>query len=774
MKKIYALIVVVMCFYATGISQVTYTWNGSANTTWENNANWTRTGGGVGYPVSGDNAIFNTNATVVFNGNVTLNSLSVSGSGTDVTIDGSAALRQMTVSNTTSALSIASGTVLRLTSMDFVIANNAKGTVAGVLSLEGTVSDYAMLRILSPTGMTTKLTVTGSLISNVHGGSIDVTNDSYLVFGSGSKLEIKGSEFPSIPKADYNPASEIIISGAQSHSVSCNEVVSVGKITYNCPAQATSLFLNLYNGLTVAGDLDVQNTNGKTLILMSNFLPPSKTSYSLTVTGDLNISGNSKVTVSEQLISGSNPYQFTINGNLVAGGQSFSLQDGNAAGIDPTTLFIKGDIQHTAGSFVVGSGQTSQSQHLFIIEMSGNGTQTISSYNGLFDDGFGQLTLRINNSTGVSLLSNLEVGRVSFNSAEKGIINTNSNSLTLTNTSNNSLVMESPDVSGYINGNVRRTVVGTDELFFATGTGAEFRPVSIFPQINTTSVYEVGIVNEAYSDLSTQAPINGIAPYYWNINKISGADAKIRLTLSGAVPGAGAEDGLVALKYDGNDWISVRATGSVLNGTATSGTLETIVLSTFSPFSIGYALNAALPINLLSFTAKKRNSSAQINWKITDNSTPEAFEVMKSSDGVHFSVIGKLSGFSGKLNYDYTDNSLISGNNYYRLRMTDKDGSVSYSTIVVVMNGTKGVMISSMIPTMVVDRARLNISSSEKGNLQLVVTDISGRVVHTQNATINAGKQEIWLNAMRLSPGIFQITGYINGEKTATVRFFKR
>ena len=91
-----------------------------------------------------------------------------------------------------------------------------------------------------------------------------------------------------------------------------------------------------------------------------------------------------------------------------------------------------------------------------------------------------------------------------------------------------------------------------------------------------------------------------------------------------------------------------------------------------------------------------------------------------------------------------------------------------------VMNGTKGVIISSMIPTMVIDRARLNITSSVSGNMQLVVTDISGRVVHIQNASINSGNQEIWLNANRLSPGIFQVTGYINGEKTTTIRFFKR
>ncbi len=147
---------------------------------------------------------------------------------------------------------------------------------------------------------------------------------------------------------------------------------------------------------------------------------------------------------------------------------------------------------------------------------------------------------------------------------------------------------------------------------------------------------------------------------------------------------------------------------------------------------------------------------------------------MKSADGINFSKIGTVSGLTAKTSYDFTDNNLLAGNNYYRLKMLDIDGTVSYSNIIVAMNGTSGTLITSMIPTVVTDRARLNISAASKGNMQLVITDINGRIIQTQNASINAGNQEIWINATRLATGYFQITGYINGEKTATIRFFKR
>jgi hypothetical protein len=58
--------------------------------------------------------------------------------------------------------------------------------------------------------------------------------------------------------------------------------------------------------------------------------------------------------------------------------------------------------------------------------------------------------------------------------------------------------------------------------------------------------------------------------------------------------------------------------------------------------------------------------------------------------------------------------------------------------------------------------------------MQLVVTDINGRVIQNQVAVINAGNQEVWLDGTRLAAGMFQVTGYINGERTATVRFIKQ
>ena len=212
----------------------------------------------------------------------------------------------------------------------------------------------------------------------------------------------------------------------------------------------------------------------------------------------------------------------------------------------------------------------------------------------------------------------------------------------------------------------------------------------------------------------------------------------------------------------------------VAPGTSSTGTIRSENQTAFGIYTIGYALQSALPTLLVSFNGKKTvKETIELKWQITLNSTPETFEVLRSADGIRFDKIGSVAGNEGTTAYQHTDVSILSGNNYYRLRMLDKDGSTTYSTIIVVSNGSKGVMLHSVAPTMVTGRTKLNIQSSANTNMQLVVTDINGRIVHKQSVSLSNGSQDIWLDAARFSAGMFQVTGYVNGEKTATLRFIK-
>ena len=185
--------------------------------------------------------------------------------------------------------------------------------------------------------------------------------------------------------------------------------------------------------------------------------------------------------------------------------------------------------------------------------------------------------------------------------------------------------------------------------------------------------------------------------------------------------------------------------------------------------------NGTSPVTEVHFDAKKGNgNTALLNWKVTTGSTPERFEVLRSTDGRNFSQIGVLPGVPHQEAYGFDDLQLPLQVTYYRLKMYDDDGSSTLSRIVAVSNGGKGLLITSMIPTVVKTRARLNISSSNRGSMQLVISDSYGRVVRTQVAGISEGNQEIWLDLHSLAVGAYQVTGYMNGEKTASIRFIRQ
>ena len=786
MKHLYVLLTVFL-FYTVSTNAQTRYWVGPATgSNWNNTNNWsTSSVGSPGASVPNGNTfdvIFD-KPSLVINVDIpslALNSLTVTNTAT-TRLYTPATGSTITLSSTSTiapALKIDAGSTLEdsasTASTDFItlFASGAQGLVNGTWSFMGVAGGTPYAQFPATAGLGNRVDVNGTIKLANDFTYFDCSVPDYLYFNNGSVYQIDRNAGNS-PRATWASNATLLITGIKNFGPTLGLPAAgqgIGNLVINCPNMTADLTLSLSNGLIINGNFQLQHTNNRYLALAAG----GSGTRLYTVQGNMDISPNTNI-----VLAPTNDLNYTlqVNGNFNQTGGNFYLRNTGSSPTLPTALKLAGNINQTAGTLGCLNTTTSTTTELFVVELNGTSNQDISLSSNTIDNASSQMVLRLNNASGATLLTPLSVGKLSWNSANKGNLTTTAtNVLTINNTSTaDPLVVNGPSNSGYVNGPVRRQTASNMAYSFPTGKGGIYRACEVKPTTATTSVYEAAYFNTAYSNLTVQTPLSGVSNQeYWDINRISGSDAVIRLTLAAAVPGATATDAVLPAHFNGSAWEKVEGT-KITPGNSSSGTVESAVLTSFSPFTFAYAPAASLPIYLLNFTARKEGATAKLNWTITENSTPARFEILRSANGSDFTVIGTVTGIERKLAYDFTDNTLPAGTAYYRLRMVDIDGRAELTKIVAVMNGSKGVIITSMMPTIVTNRAKLNISSSEKVVIQLQVTDLFGRAVKQQVHTLTTGNQEIWLNLGTLPAGTYQVTGYLStGERTSTIRFIRQ
>jgi len=205
----------------------------------------------------------------------------------------------------------------------------------------------------------------------------------------------------------------------------------------------------------------------------------------------------------------------------------------------------------------------------------------------------------------------------------------------------------------------------------------------------------------------------------------------------------------------------------------------TFAVSGFSGFYVHTNnYNAPLPVVVNYLSGRKQGSNHLLNWKITCTSTPRATMALeRSSDARNYSGIYNITADAARCQqpFDYTDTDPLQGMNYYRLKIVDADGKVTYSTTVALLNATKGFDIVSIAPNPVVsNNFKLNVASAQAGKIEIVIFDMQGRLVNKQTLSLIAGFNSLPVNVATLSPGTYTIKGNMADDRSKVIRFVKQ
>lgn len=134
-----------------------------------------------------------------------------------------------------------------------------------------------------------------------------------------------------------------------------------------------------------------------------------------------------------------------------------------------------------------------------------------------------------------------------------------------------------------------------------------------------------------------------------------------------------------------SDQASETYVGPELRG-ATSFLITLTAGNNVTDVDAGFSTNT-LPIELLTFEAKKVEQRTTINWSTASEENNAYFQLLRSTDGIHWKELGRIEGAGNSSltqHYNYTDQNPFAGNNYYKLVQFDYDGSSSTSNVLVV------------------------------------------------------------------------------------------
>lgn len=171
-----------------------------------------------------------------------------------------------------------------------------------------------------------------------------------------------------------------------------------------------------------------------------------------------------------------------------------------------------------------------------------------------------------------------------------------------------------------------------------------------------------------------------------------------------------------------------------------------------------------LPVELLNFEVRRSNKHGILNWATTEERNNDYFEVEKSVDGVNFIALGRVKSKANTkqlLHYDYTDQHLIKGNNYYRLKIVGEDGKFTYSYIkVLYFDDDKPLTVIIFPNPTSIDDSSFEIVFSEligeKNEINIQIHDILGRKISTQTEKVTANQYKIiFMNRYELSVGVY-------------------
>jgi len=431
-----------------------------------------------------------------------------------------------------------------------------------------------------------------------------------------------------------------------------------------------------------------------------------------------------------------------VNNNLTLDPGDTSLVVENNLVIENGELIAAGG-PNTAGFKLNGNftGDAGMSATTVQLQFTGTGDQTITmdpAVTGNWDGNIIIIKPAVSNVT-LNTPFILDAGPNQVLTFAQGIIQSTATNL-LTLGDNNTVT--GANNNSYTTGPVQK--IGTNFFEFPLGASNFYAPIRVTGGINGTddlggaSTFQAEYLKvnpDALFPIASREdpPLTNVsACEYWILSKDAISPGAFVWLGYDNTRSCGVTDPtlLRVARWDGSVWRDEGNGNLVPTPLVATANAQTNFGLPFTLASLDATANS-LPVTLTEFSAQQKDDLVEVKWTTETEINNKFFDIERSTDGSHFTSIGKVDGAGNTTliqHYSLLDPNPANGINYYRLKQVDFDGKFTYSKVVAV-NVTRMNVALKIYPNPAIS----NITAEYKGfintkvNIQLV--DNYGRIV---------------------------------------------
>ncbi len=164
-------------------------------------------------------------------------------------------------------------------------------------------------------------------------------------------------------------------------------------------------------------------------------------------------------------------------------------------------------------------------------------------------------------------------------------------------------------------------------------------------------------------------------------------------------------------------------------------------------------ISTPLPIKIINYKAFADGNNIKVAWQTMGSDRVAYFEVLTSTDGLHFTLLDKVSALNGATQFMVADNNPVAGTHYYRLESVEIDGSKQFYDTKVV--NTSAFDFISIYPNPATSQFTLLLPQLYDKELDVIIKNIAGRIILSKTITLHNGLQGYPFSFNKIEAGLY-------------------